>query len=306
MDKKVQFLGMIMLIAVLLLAACGNNNTDGNSSNNIVEADEDLGDTDITIPYVAWADYEARLHVLAEVLEQEGYDVELTEVEAGPMFTSIADGTADFTAMWLPSTHEEYWDEYEGDIEKGNEVLDEAPLSFAVPDYMADDVQSIEDLKDNEELGESVDWTITGIDPGAGIMDMSESAIDEYDLDNWDLQESSEAAMLATVEDSIDAEEPIIFTGWEPHFMFGKWDLELLDDPEGIFGGDGDQIYLVSNNDLEEDSPAAYQTIEQYTEDYDMLNELMADMEDGDPETVAEEFVEENEDLVEEWTEGIE
>lgn len=306
MKKKFYFIGMLLMVAILSLAACGNNENAASSNNAEAESEADLGDTEIAIPYVAWADYEARLHVIAEVLEEEGYDVELTEVEAGPMFTSIADGTSDFTAMWLPSTHEEYWDEYEGDIEKVNEVLDEAPLSFAIPEYMADDVQSIEDLKDNEKLGESVDWTITGIDPGAGIMGMSESAIDEYELDNWNLQESSEAAMLATVGDSIDAEEPIIFTGWEPHFMFGKWDLELLDDSEGVFGGDGDQIYLVANNDFEENSPAAYQIIEQYTEDYDMLNELMADMEDDDPEIVAEEFVEENEDLVNEWTEGIE
>lgn len=301
MRKKIYFIGIgVILLLSLGLTACGNDSNDENS-------DDELGDKDITIPYVAWADYEARLHVIAQVLEDVGYNVELQEVEAGPMFTSIADGSADFTSMWLPATHTNYWDEYEDDISKVNQVLDKAPLSVAVPEYMADDVESIEDLKDNDELGDSVDWTITGIDPGAGIMSMTEKAMDEYDLDNWELQESSESAMLSVLKDTYDNEEPIVFTGWEPHWMFGTWDLELLDDPKEVYGGDGDQIFLVARDDFEDDSPAAYQILEQYTEDYDQLNELMGQIhETDDPQKVAQKFVEENPDKVEEWTEGIE
>lgn len=295
----------IMFLFVIGLAACGSSDSDENNTNG-GGGDVDLGNEDITISYVPWADYEARLHLIAEVLDGVGYDVKLDEMEAGPMFTSVADGSADFTAMWLPSTHADYWDEYEDDLDKVNQVLDEAPLSLAVPEYMADDVESIEDLKDNEELGESVDWTISGIDPGAGIMTMTEKAMEEYELDNWELEESSESAMLANLDGIYNDEEPIIFTGWEPHFMFGTWDLELLDDPKEIYGGDGDQIFLVARNGLEDDSPAAYQVLEQYDEEYDYLNELMADIEEtGEPEKVAEEFVEDNPDLVDEWTEGI-
>src|SRR5699024_3469187 len=110
----------------------------------------------------------------------------------------------------------EYWDKYEDDLTKVNEVLDQAPLSLTVPSYM--DVDSIEDLKDNKELGEATDWKLTGIDPGAGIMNSAEKAMDEYGLDNWELQQSSEAAMLSTLGKAYDNEEPIIITGWKPHW----------------------------------------------------------------------------------------
>src|SRR5699024_6117460 len=94
-----------------------------------------------------------------------------------------------------PATHGEYLDEYEDDVEVYDEanLVDTAPLSLTVPEYMIDeyDIESIEDLKDNEELGEDLDWTITGIDPGAGIMENTEKAIENYELDDWNLQESS-------------------------------------------------------------------------------------------------------------------
>lgn len=314
MAQKIRLSGIAMMMLLILgLAACGNSDNDEasaettNDNENTNEESVELGDKDITIPFVPWADYEARLTVLAQVMDDVGYNVDLTEVEAGPMFTSVADESSDFTAMWLPDTHKEYMDEYEDDIEKVNKVQDQAPLSLAVPEYMADDVESIEDLKDNDELGESVDWTITGIDPGAGIMSMTEDAMDEYELDNWELQESSEAAMLSEVDDAIDNEDPILFTGWEPHWMFGAFDLELLDDPEEVYGGDGDQIYLVARNDFEDDSPAAYKILEQYTEDPDQFDDLMGDIHEADdPEEVAKDFVEDNQDLVDEWTDGVE
>src|SRR5699024_6043302 len=125
-----------------------------------------------------------------------------------------ADDEDTFTATgWLPTTHEEYLDQYEDDVEVYDTALvDQAPLALTAPEYMVDeyDIESIEDLKDNDELGEDMDWTITGIDPGAGIMNSTEKAIENYDLDNWNLQESSESAMIADLQDKYENEEPII------------------------------------------------------------------------------------------------
>ena len=310
--KRFCFTGIVMILLLSLgLTACGNSSDDedsGSAKNDNDNGDSGvaLGDKDITLPYVAWAGVEARTQLLAQVLEDVGYNVETKVVEAGPMFSSVADGSADFTpVLWLPTTHGEYWDKYEDDLTKVNEVLDQAPLSLTVPSYM--DVDSIEDLKDNKELGEATDWKLTGIDPGAGIMNSAEKAMDEYGLDNWELQQSSEAAMLSTLGKAYDNEEPIIITGWKPHWMFAEWDLKMLDDPEEIFGGDGDQIYIVARNDFEDDSPAAYRILEQYTEDYDQLNELMGEIHGGkDPEEVAKQFIENNQDKVDEWVEGVE
>src|SRR5699024_3743511 len=261
-------------------------NNNNNNNNNNGEETVELGGEDITIPYVAWAGSTSRSPVLAKALEEVGYNVSLDQVEGGPMWTSVADDEDTLSATaGLPATHGEYLDEYEDDVEVYDEdtlsskawytasyeeyldeyeddvevydeanLVDTAPLSLTVPEYMIDeyDIESIEDLKDNEELGEDLDWTITGIDPGAGIMENTEKAIENYELDDWNLQESSEAAMIADLQEKYENEEPIIVTGWEPHWIFADMDLEMLEDPDEIYGGEGDQIQMIFNKDFEE------------------------------------------------------
>lgn len=319
---KIGFL-TVALGLLLVLAACGgdgnNNNDNGdaagnNDNNNNDDGDIELGDKDITIPYVAWAGSTSRTPVLAQALEEVGYNVEINQVEGGPMWQSTADDEDTMNATgWLPATHEEYLDQYEDDLEvyEDDNLVDQAPLSLTVPEYMADeyDIESIEDLKDNDEVGDAVDWTITGIDPGAGIMENTEKAMDTYDLDDWDLQESSESAMIGDLQDKYDDEEPIIITGWEPHWIFADMDLEMLDDPEEVYGGDGDQIQLVFNKDFEDAHPAAYEIATNMAADWsaddedEMMPEIFVD--DRDNEEVAEEWVDDNQDRVDEWTEGV-
>ncbi|MFD1362398.1 glycine betaine ABC transporter substrate-binding protein [Lentibacillus salinarum] len=298
----------------MLLAACGGNgeeeeDTDASKDEGTEETSDgpELGQEDLTQPYVAWARETISTHMLGALLEKVGYNVELTQVEAGPMWSSVADGSADFhTSAWLPATHASYWEEYEDDIVQVKQVLDEAPLALSVPSYM-EDVNSIEDLKDNEELGESVNWEVVGIDPGAGIMENTEEAFDVYGLDNWELTTSSEAAMLAELEAAVENEEPIIVPLWKPHWIFGTMDLKMLEDPEEIYGGAGDQIYTVARDGLEEDAPRAYKVMEQYDETYEMIDEMMPKVhaEDEDPAEVVQEFIDNNPDLVDEWLDGI-
>ncbi len=87
-------------------------------------------------------------------------------------------------------------------------------------------------------VGESVDYKITGIDPGAGIMEATEKVLVEYDLKDWDLTTGSSAAMTASLKKAYDKEQPIIVTGWTPHWKFAKYDLKYLEDPKGVYGGE--------------------------------------------------------------------
>ena len=57
----------------------------------------------INLVYVAWDTEIASTNVIGKVLEQNGYDVTLSQVEVGPMFAGIANGSADaMVAAWLP------------------------------------------------------------------------------------------------------------------------------------------------------------------------------------------------------------
>ena len=49
----------------------------------------------INLVYVAWDTEIASTNVIGKVLEQNGYDVTLSQVEVGPMFAGVANGSAD-------------------------------------------------------------------------------------------------------------------------------------------------------------------------------------------------------------------
>ncbi|UII57115.1 glycine/betaine ABC transporter [Cytobacillus spongiae] len=154
-------------------------------------------------------------------------------------------------------------------------------------------------------IGESVDYEIVGIDPGAGLMKATGTAIDEYELTDWKLIEGSGAAMTAALKKAYDKEEPIIVTGWTPHWMFSKFDLKYLEDPKGVYG-DAESIHSIARNGLQEDLPGAYQVLDQFNWTSEDMGSVMVMIEDGDsPEEAAATWVEENADQVATWTEGV-
>src|SRR5699024_4856719 len=101
----------------------------------------------VTVPYVAWDDVIASSNVVKYVLENKlDFEVELLQVEAGPMFAGIADGSADaMVGAWMPTTHKAYYDKYEGKFEDLGVNLTGTRNGLAGPAYM--DIDSIEDLK---------------------------------------------------------------------------------------------------------------------------------------------------------------
>lgn len=155
-------------------------------------------------------------------------------------------------------------------------------------------------------VGESVDYKIVGIDPGAGIMKATTKAIDEYELDNWKLIEGSGSAMTAALKKAYDKKEPIIVTGWTPHWKFSKFDLKFLEDPKGVYGGE-ENINTIVRKGLSEDLPNAYKVLDQFHWTADDMGNVMVMIEDGmEPSEAAAKWVEENTDKVAEWTKDVE
>ncbi|WP_342515236.1 glycine betaine ABC transporter substrate-binding protein [Sporosarcina sp. FSL K6-1522] len=100
----------------------------------------------IKLVYVAWDSEIASHNVMKLVLEDMGYQVNLMQVESGPMWTAVADGSADASlAAWLPLTAKAYADKFEGQFEELGVSVDGVKVGLVVPEYM--DIDSIEDLK---------------------------------------------------------------------------------------------------------------------------------------------------------------
>ncbi|WP_042149155.1 glycine betaine ABC transporter substrate-binding protein [Paucisalibacillus sp. EB02] len=161
---------------------------------------------------------------------------------------------------------------------------------------------------DNGEVNysEELKYTITGIEAGAGVFQTSERAIEEYGLDGWEVAASSSGAMATALGEAIENEEPIIVTGWSPHWKFAKYDLKYLEDPKGTFG-DAEIIGTMVRQGLEEDMPNAYTVLDQFFWTEEDMNAVMLEISNGgDPAEVAASWVEENAEKVAEWTKGAE
>lgn len=153
---------------------------------------------------------------------------------------------------------------------------------------------------------EAVNYTITGIEPGAGVFKAAEDAVNEYELDGWEVQASSSGAMATALGDAIDKEEPIIVTGWTPHWKFAKYDLKYLEDPKGVFG-DIETINTMAREGFKEDEPNAHKLLEQFEWTTEDMEAVMADIEDGQaPDEAAANWIEANTDKVDAWKDGVE
>jgi ABC-type proline/glycine betaine transport system substrate-binding protein len=290
-NHKLGFGFTLLLVVALAVAGCSTG-----------AAGEDKK---VTLAYVAWDSEIASTHVVEYVLENKlGYEVELLQVDAGPMWAGVSDGSADaMVAAWLPSTHESYYAENEGKFVDVGPNLDGTKIGLVVPAYM--NINSIEDLK-TAEAAEAVNSTIIGIEPGAGLMMATQEGLTTYDLEGWTLLESSSAAMAAELQSAYAEQKPIIVTGWTPHWKFGKMDLKYLEDPQGIYGG-AEQIHTIVRKGLDKDQPAAYKLLDQFTWTPADMAEVMVAIQDGaEPAEAAKAWADAHPDQVNAWISGIE
>ncbi|MGG1876125.1 glycine betaine ABC transporter substrate-binding protein [Paenibacillus cisolokensis] len=154
--------------------------------------------------------------------------------------------------------------------------------------------------------GEQVKYTITGTDPGSGLMRLTAQAMEDYDLSNWTLTESSAAGMTAQLDAAYNNKQLIVFVAWSPHWMFNTYDLKYLDDPKLTYG-EPEEIHTIARLGLKDDHPVAYEFLDRFHWTADDMGEVMIDIQNGmDAESAASKWVEENEAKVQEWIEGLE
>ncbi|GHB09069.1 glycine betaine ABC transporter substrate-binding protein [Salinicola rhizosphaerae] len=265
----------------------------------VAQAQDSKGTIDLA--YVEWASEVASTNVVRAVLEQEGYTVKMSSLSAAVMWQAVGTGDADaIVAAWLPTTHGDYLKQVQDSVEDLGPNLEGTKLGLVVPSYV--DISSIDEL--NSHADEFNDQ-IVGIDPGAGLMAQTEDAIKEYGIDDLTLQSSSGAAMTSALGNAIENKEPIVVTGWTPHWMFARWDLKYLDDPKKAYG-DAEEIDTVVHKGLKDEMPQAYKILDNFHWTPEQMGEVMLmNQKDGtDPYENAKKWVAEHPDVVAKWTDG--
>ncbi|KPQ21208.1 MULTISPECIES: glycine betaine ABC transporter substrate-binding protein [unclassified Halomonas] len=286
-----------MLNHRIRLASLALASSAGLAAGGMVQAD-DKGT--VNLAYVEWSSEVASTNVVRAVLEQAGYEVDMTSLSAAAMFQALSTGDTDaIVAAWLPTTHEDYMESVGDNVEDLGPNLDGTKLGLVVPEDS--DIDSIADLNDNAD---DFNDEIIGIDPGAGLMSLTEEVMDTYDLE-LQLRSGSDATMVAALSNAMENDEDVVVTGWTPHWMFSRWDLKYLEDPENVYGG-AEQIHTVVRDGLEDDMAEAYAILDAFEWTPEQMGEvmLMNQEEDSDPYENAKQWVEDNQDVVEEWLEG--
>ncbi|TCP57322.1 glycine betaine/proline transport system substrate-binding protein [Tamaricihabitans halophyticus] len=282
----------------LVVASCGSREESS--------SDTGQGSKTLKIAYINWAEDVALSNLFKTVLEGKGYQVELQQLEVGPLYAGLARGNADlFLDAWLPTTHADYWSQYKNDLEDLGVWYDSATLNIAVPSYVQD-VNSIEDLKGK---GAEFNGAITGIDPGAGLMRLTKDAvIPDYGLGSeYELKSSSEAAMIAALQGAINKKEPIVVTSWHPHWLYNRFDVKDLKDPKGSLG-EAEQLHSLGRKGFSKDFPELAQMIKKFKMDDEKLSSLTDAINkagEGNELQATKQWAKDNQDWVDQFSSAV-
>ncbi|KYQ85615.1 MULTISPECIES: ABC transporter permease/substrate binding protein [unclassified Thermoactinomyces] len=262
-------------------------------------ADFGGGKEKVTLAYVSWESEIASTNVVKKVLEKQGFEVDLVETQATPMWQGVAQGDVDaHVAGWFPVTSKVIADQFKGQYVDLGPNLEGARVGLVVPSYVkANSITELNQYKDQFK------GRIVGIDPGASMMQTTEKVIDEYGLD-FQLINGSDATMSAELSKAIQKKEWIVVTGWQPHWKFADFDLKFLEDPKKMFGGE-EAIHTIVRKGLKEDKPEVYRILDRFHWTKEDMEEVMSDIHNGmSPDKAAEKWVENHPDKVKEWTQG--
>lgn len=271
-------------------------------SGNVL-ADSDKSSATIKIGWTAWADAEFVTKLAQQLIEtRTDHAVKLQMAAIGIQYQGVANGDLDAMMMaWLPDSQADYWQRFKDEVDDLGIIYDGARLGWVVPDYISrDQLASISDLK-KSEVREKLDGRIQGIDPGAGIMQLSEKTLDAYDLrDDYRLTSASGAAMTAALKRAQDDRQWIVVTGWTPHWMMGRWNLRFLDDPERTLG-EPQHVNVLARKGFAQDYPQVAVMLKNMYIPLDELQKAMYDAQDSSTQAAVERYIANHAERVDGW-----
>jgi glycine betaine/proline transport system substrate-binding protein len=264
-------------VVILALVAGGMGIFGGNGGSTPVADGKDVGrGKKISIGYIPWDEGVASTYLWKEILEQRGYQVEAEQLDAGALYTALAQGTVDFqTDAWLPTTHEQYWKKYGSKLDDLGAWYGKTSLELSVPSYMKG-VDSLDDLKGKAS---TFGGKITGIESSAGEMALLKSKVlKDYGLDKeYKVVDSSTPAMLAELKRAYGKKEPIVVTLWSPHWAYNDYRLKKLKDPKGAWG-EGDGVHTVARKGFAGDNPVVGKWLKNFKLSEKQLTSLEAEI----------------------------
>ncbi|WP_245186095.1 glycine betaine ABC transporter substrate-binding protein [Frigoribacterium sp. PvP032] len=261
----------------------------------------DQGEITIAV-FAGWPEGIAASELWSAVLEDEGYDVTLTDIDVAPGYSGVASGDYDLVLdSWLPDTHAAYLDEFGADLTDLGPWYTDARNTIVVNDDAP--ITSLDELAANADLFGS---RIVGLEPGAGLTKITEEqAIPTYGLEDMEFITSSTAALLTELQAADAAGENIVATLARPHWAYEAYGLRDLVDPEGAMGA-AEEIHALGSPTFDDDFATAGGWLRDFSMSDDELlslcNLLFNENSGSDYEPLVREWMAEHGDYVDELT----
>lgn len=260
---------------------------------------------------VGWTDITATTALTAAILEQMGYQGDISQLAVPVTYASMKNKDIDvFLGNWMPSMENDIKAYREdGSVETLGANLEGAKYTLAVTQGAYD--AGLKDFADIAKFKDKLGGKIYGIEPGNDgnrlVLDVIKDP--KFGLDGFELVESSEAGMLAQVAKSSSAGEDVVFLGWAPHPMNSNYKISYLTGGDDFFGPNfgGATVFTNVRQGYVAECPNVGKFVSNLKFSMDMENQIMGEILDkgADPKAAAVAWVKANPDTLTAWLDGV-
>ena len=287
---------LITLIAVFLMVGLLNGVSLAQSDEPIT-----LGEGD-------WPGIRAKNAVVEVIIESMGYEVERMTARDPLIHQGLTQGDVDVhLGSWMPQILD-MRNKYKGEYEYVTQNMTEGLYTLAVPQYVWEEgVKTQADLQDYPEKFDKKIYV--GPNGWASSKKMNEAKEkDIYGLGDWTIVNSSQSAMMAQIEKSINNKDWIVFAGWRPHWMNSAYNLKYLEDPNRLWESPYSWVDTLVRSGFEEDYPQVYRFLQQFRVNVEDNNKWIYEIgyNERDGKEVAREWLSNNIIEVRRWLSMVE
>ena len=239
----------------------------------------DLGEV-TTIKLIAnpWNGSAANVAVAAQLLEQIGYTVEVTDLDENAQWAAINTGDLHASLEVWPSGHGQnridFIDNPDANVVDAGGLGPIGQIGWYLPAYMIDENPELANAEafTDAELAGLFATAETG-DAGQILhgdpswVTFEQDIIDEFGLNLEIVYAGSEEALLAAFDGAFARNEPVLSYFWTPHSAFNTFDLVELELPPNADGGKyypAEDLYKIVWAGLEDGAPAAWEFLHNF------------------------------------------
>jgi glycine betaine/proline transport system substrate-binding protein len=260
---------------------------------------------------VGWTDVTATTGLTSHLLRTLGYKPVVTVLSVPVTYASMKNKDIDvYLGNWMPAQDEDSRNYIaEKSVERVRANLQGAKYTLAVPAYLYE--QGLRDFSDIHKFAGPLNHSIYGIEPGndGNRLVLTMIRQKQFGLGDFKLIESSEQGMLAQVERSYAAHQPIVFLGWEPHPMNKRFHMRYLTGGDSTFGPNfgGATVYTNTRAGYSRECPNVGRLLQNLVFSLDGESEMMAGILDRKmtPEESGAAWLKKHPGVLATWLEGV-